>query len=269
MFKATVLVVGFSALLFGCSTEPGTGTDETQEIIDNLQQVGYPTNDIQVVDDKVYVGNDAEVSLTASREMLLGGDSTDEQFRTFNLVGGGVVNICINGPQLIAVNPIFATGLALAAENFTNLFNAGLIRLRFYVFPNIPPGIICNFIINAIPLFGVAGGSAGFPAGGAPFSTIRIGTALTGFSLDVIEHVITHELGHCIGFRHSDFFNRSISCGGAPVNEENPPSGLGAVLIPGTPNGSAVGLSLMNSCFRSTENGEFTPSDVTALNNLY
>jgi hypothetical protein len=30
-----------------------------------------------------------------------------------------------------------------------------------------------------------------------------------------------------------------------------------------------VGGSIMNSCFRSTETGNFTSSDITALNTLY
>jgi hypothetical protein len=110
------------------------------------------------------------------------------------------------------------------------------------------------------------GGSAGFPSGGNPYGTINIGTGLQSYSNDVNEHVITHELGHCIGFRHSDYYNRAISCGSGG-NEGT--AGVGAILIPGTPSTAVVGGSIMNSCFRSTETGEFTSSDITALNYLY
>ncbi|HEY0483536.1 MAG TPA: M57 family metalloprotease [Kofleriaceae bacterium] len=41
------------------------------------------------------------------------------------------------------------------------------------------------------------------------------------------------------------------------------------ILIPGTPSGAMVGGSIMNACFRTTETGELTSSDVTALNALY
>lgn len=81
-----------------------------------------------------------------------------------------------------------------------------------------------------------------------------------------MEHVITHELGHTVGFRHSDYFNRSISCGRGG-NEGS--AGVGAIHIPGTPTGATVGDSIMNSCFRSSETGEFTSTDVTALRELY
>ena len=80
------------------------------------------------------------------------------------------------------------------------------------------------------------------------------------------EHVITHELGHCIGFRHSDYYDRSISCGSGG-NEGS--AGVGAIHIPGTPTDARVGGSIMNSCFRSSETGEWSSSDRTALDYLY
>ena len=107
------------------------------------------------------------------------------------------------------------------------------------------------------------------PSVGLPFNTINIGAGLQSntFGVNTVTHVLTHELGHCVGLRHSDFFNRSISCGGAPTNEGQ--AGVGAILIPGTPSGATVGGSIMNSCFRTTETGRFTSTDVTALQALY
>ncbi len=75
-----------------------------------------------------------------------------------------------------------------------------------------------------------------------------------------------HEIGHTMGFRHSDYYNRSLSCG-TGGNEGS--AGVGAILIPGTPSTATVGGSVMNSCFRSSETGEFTSTDVTALQTLY
>ncbi|EPX58776.1 protease B [Cystobacter fuscus DSM 2262] len=128
------------------------------------------------------------------------------------------------------------------------------------------PSTGCSFTINAVLQPGMVGGSAGFPSGGLPYSTINIGAGLASYSVDVIEHVITHELGHTIGFRHTDYYNRSISCGSGG-NEGD--AGVGAIHIPGTPTRANVGGSLMNSCFRSVETGEFASSDITALKALY
>ena len=98
-------------------------------------------------------------------------------------------------------------------------------------------------------------------------SSTLVGTGLNSYSVDVNEHVITHELGHAIGFRHSDYYNRSISCGGSATNEGT--AGVGAILIPGTPSTATSGGSVMNSCFSSSSTGTWTSSDRTALNYLY
>ncbi|HMG55730.1 MAG TPA: M57 family metalloprotease, partial [Kofleriaceae bacterium] len=84
------------ALTFGCGSEPTESVDDTQEIIDNLVQAGFPRSDIMVVDGVVYTGRDAEVTLVASREMLES-PAGQEQYRTTNLVSTGLRTICVNG----------------------------------------------------------------------------------------------------------------------------------------------------------------------------
>ncbi|WP_308809772.1 M57 family metalloprotease [Archangium lansingense] len=235
----------------GCAGQP----DETQEVLGNLVKAGFPADDIMVVDGKVYVGRDAEVSLAASREMLERGNSTEEQYRTTNLINTSLSKICINGSTFTGV---FSTALDLAIQNYDEL------PLTFAMART--PSSGCSFTINAVLQPGLVGGSAGFPSGGLPYSTINIGGGLASYSVDVIEHVITHEIGHTIGFRHSDYYNRSISCG-TGGNEGD--DGVGAIHIPGTPTTATSGGSLMNSCFRSIETGEFAPGDLSAMRTLY
>lgn len=253
--KAIVFAASCSALVFGCGSEPQEDSAEaTQEIIENLSQVGYPDSEITVVDGQVYAGHDAVVSLEASREMLETGSSgTKEQFRTAGLVSPNVRTICINGAQ-------FTGKFGDALNRAINNYNA--VGLSFQMRRTAGNNAGCNAVIAA-RLTGGSGGFAGFPAGGLPFNNINIGVDLNAADVNVVEHVITHELGHTIGFRHSDFFNRAISCGGAPANEG------GGILIPGTPSNAFPGGSIMNSCFRSTETGEFTGTDITALRVLY
>jgi len=236
----------------GCTASP---RPETDEIIDNLIQAGFPTSEITVVGDTVYAGRDAEVSLAASREMVKTGGSREEQYRTTNLISTGLTKICINGSTFTGV---FSTALDLAIQNYDE-------QPLSFAMARTPSGG-CSFTINAVIAPGVVGGSSGFPSGGLPFGTINIGDGLSTFSVDTIEHVITHEIGHTIGFRHSDYFNRSISCG-TGGNEGD--AGIGAILIPGTPSDATVGASIMNSCFRTAETGEFTATDLTALQALY
>jgi hypothetical protein len=249
--RAIVLSVSSGLLVSSCSAP----RSETEEIIENLIAAGFPAGDIAVVDGVVHVGRDARVSLAASRELLDGGTSK-EQYRTSNLVSPSLKKICIDGSTFTGA---FSTALDLAIQNYDEQ------SLTFSMVRTPSPG--CGFTITALIEPDLIGGFAGFPAGGLPFSTIHIGDGLASFGVDTIEHVITHEIGHTLGFRHSDFFDRSISCGGAPEDEGD--AGIGAIHIPGTPTGAVVGGSLMNSCFRDVETGEFTASDVTALDNLY
>ncbi|WP_257453689.1 zinc-dependent metalloprotease [Archangium lipolyticum] len=249
------------ALLAGVALVGCGGTDmqsENQEIISNLVAAGFPADDIMVVDNAVYVGLDAHVTLEASQEMLQAGEGSAEQYRTTNLVGTSVTKICINPTSTFNSYTRLSQGLDQAIANYNSL------GLRITMARGPTTGCTAN--ITAQTMSGT-GGSAGFPSGGKPYGTINIGTGLNSYSVDVNEHVITHELGHAIGFRHSDYYNRSISCGGAATNEGA--STVGAILIPGTPSTATVGASIMNSCFRSTETGEWTSSDITALNYLY
>jgi hypothetical protein len=251
MFTRGIVFAAAATLAVGCAEQP----DETREIVENLVQAGFPADDIAVVDGAVYVGRDAEVSLAASREMLQAGDSSEEQYRTTNLISTSLTKICINGSTFTGV---FSTALDLAIQNYDEL------PLKFAMART--PSTGCSFTINAVIQPGVIGGSAGFPSGGLPYSTINIGDGLATFSVDTIEHVITHELGHTIGFRHSDYYNRSISCG---IGGNEGDADVGAIYIPGTPTDAVVGGSIMNSCFRAAETGEFTSGDVTALTELY
>jgi hypothetical protein len=241
--------------LVGCGVEQQS---ENEEIVSNLVEAGFPADDIRIVDDLVYVGNDAHVTVEASREMLQAGPGSEEQYSTNNLVGTAVTKICINPTSTFNSYTRLSQGLDLAIQNYNGL------GLRIFFARGPTTGCTAN--ITAQTMSG-AGGSAGFPSGGLPYGTINIGTGLNSYSVDVNEHVITHELGHAIGFRHSDYYNRAISCGGSASNEGT--AGVGANLIPGTPSTAVVGGSIMNACFRSTETGEWTSSDITALNYLY
>lgn len=114
-------------------------------------------------------------------------------------------------------------------------------------------------------------GSAGFPtSNGDPYGQILMSGILEssyGLSTEGIATIIAHEMGHCIGFRHTDFFDRSISCGGGTANEGD--GGVGANHIPGTPTGAnASQKSWMLAC---TDGGDrpFNNDDKAALDYLY
>jgi hypothetical protein len=99
-----------------------------------------------------------------------------------------------------------------------------------------------------------------------PYPEINVGSGVAQYTLDTVETLITHELGRTIGFRHPDWFDRTISCGVGGGAEFS----IDVVHIPGTPTGAAIGQSIMNACYRANqETGEFTSSDQTALQQMY
>ena len=93
---------------------------------------------------------------------------------------------------------------------------------------------------------GVLGQSGGFPSGGnpAPGFTL-VPNVINSSNVNYIATIMAHEMGHCIGMRHTDYYNRAYSCGGSASNEGA--SSVGAILIPGTPS-SAEPNSWMLAC---------------------
>lgn len=255
-YGACFLIAGLG---LACGEDEGQlALTEQSEIIENLISAGFPASEIHTTDEgEVFVGSDALVSLDASREMAYVADDsevgTKEQYRTNNLVGANIGTICIRPNSAFSNNEQLSRGLRRAVRRYNRL------RLSFRFRIN---GSGCNATISAVTQSG-GGGVAGFPSGGRPFNRITIGNTLTG---DVATHVIMHELGHTIGFRHTDYFDRSISCGQGGGERVNPD---GAVHIAGTPTGAVRDGSVMNACYNSGSNGQWTSSDRTALNALY
>ena len=111
-----------------------------------------------------------------------------------------------------------------------------------------------------------AGGVAGFPPGnGSPYNSVTVYGSTKYYSLHVCEHVVTHELGHCIGLRYSDWFNRAYNCGSGGTESQGT---AGTVHISGTPTRYDAN-TIMNACFSTNETGEFSSYDRIALNYLY
>jgi len=194
------------------------------------------------------------------------GEASTALLALSNRVSPGVHNICINGSA-------FTGAFSAALNNAIGNYNVLGLSLRFTRTTGATTG--CNAVITARVLAGFAIGS-GFPSGGLPFNTLGLGSGFTIHNGDVLEHMLTHLLGHDIGLIHSDAGPVTpVSCGAGQVvipnfggSGQGGTVGVGVVIPPGTPPPSPGG-SIMNTCIPASTNGEFTSSDIAGLNFYY
>ncbi len=241
----------------------------------NLQKLGFSGSSGIAVEktnyfDERYViylmEGDIEIRKDSLKSMV-SNIGAAKQYRTNNLVASPrtirVIGMNMNN------HPTLIQALILAIENYNNL-NINLnFTLEFRRVKTINEAVNADIDSDILVKVGgtAAGGSAGFPTNGNPYSSVRISYTTVNFGLDVCEHVLTHEIGHCIGLRHTDFFNRSVSCGlGGNEGDAN----VGAIHIPGTPEMMNIDMnSIMLSCFNAFQSGEFSNFDTIALETLY
>lgn len=247
------------AALLAAGVNPGAPGEAKYVTVSHLGE--SPTKYISISDYLLPVEKLAEFALE---------DSNDgKQYRTNNLISSGNRTIDILGftGSCCALTSSMRTGLQWAVNNYNRINTTLNFRLTFGTNFQAADMVVYNNGASG------AGGQAEFPSGGRPgkFIQINAGTGTFGGSNvnNVNEHVIGHEIGHAVGFRHTDYARRR--CGGA--NEGS--GGVGAIHIPGTPTVNQWGASgldsdsLMISCFDGSEDGEFSNFDVVALEFLY
>ncbi len=235
----------------------------SDDVINSIKAMGLSTTNMIVEDGGYIVEGDifipaAELKRSIAGALLRIGGT--EQYRTTNLVTGL--------PRVITValsSKIKASVYGPVLDEVVSRYNAQNLQISLQ---RVSSGAQITFD-NAN---GSYLASAGFPtASGQPYNLVKVNTRAigSGTSTTFINYAATifaHELGHCIGFRHTDYMDRSYSCGGAVSNEGA--STVGAILIPGTP-ATADPNSFMLACIGANANRPFNANDITALNFLY
>ena len=260
MNKTIVLLSIVSLGVVSCSKEvkaPEATSEVSQEAKDKIFALGYTSTGAQKIEEGYLVEGDIVLtendlnSTSVNHFLRIGGE---EQYRTNNLVTGLPRVITVSISDQLPASYVAALDEALGRYNAQNLL---------ITFQRVSSGADISMV--------KAGGnylaSAGFPSGGEPYGQVKVNNRAIGNQpQSTVATIMAHELGHCIGFRHTDYMNRAYSCGGAASNEGA--SSVGAVLIPGTPSGPDPN-SWMLACIGSGQNRPFNNNDRTALNYLY
>ncbi len=270
------LVVLASFTFVSCSDQSDLEVEDLSvpsEIVAQIAALGFDVNNFiptkfesgYLVEGDIYLTDQTIAEMGQPNKLAV-----VEQYSTNNLVnaGGGRV-ITIYAP--VGGNNGYSPGMIAALDLAIARYNAENLSISFQrQTSSSGADIVMTRLSKRDERRGVLG-SAGFPtSSGDPYGQIKMSGILEssyGLSTAGIATIIAHEMGHCVGFRHTDYFNRSISCGGSASNEGT--AGVGANHIPGTPTGAtASAKSWMLAC---TDGGDrpFNNDDQTALDYLY
>ena len=273
-----------------------------EEDIEMLQQIGFGGSDAFVIqqtkpDGKksisyllerdIEVEKDSLPNMAEAYNSLNGRTMKNEQYRTNFIASPRHIRIAAYDLYYTSIPRIanLRTGIERAVANYNALGLNITFEVRFAPSPsgaanlkrfNLSYGNSAHIKIRIVDFGGRTLGQAGFPySTGGPYRSVRLDDDLGNRNVDVCEHIVTHVLGHCIGLRHTDWFDRTNSCGverdqyGNVLNPNEGSAGVGAIHIPGTPARSNDANSIMKACINGNENGEFTSYDRVALRALF
>lgn len=263
MIKLFPVLFIVSIAFTSCKKDNSNSSDAiSQATLSKIYAQGFGTSNVQKTEEGYLVEGDIVLTEEFLNQTPTGNFlriANNEQYRTTNLVSQNrTITIALDS-KLSA-----KAGYTAALAEVANRYNALALTLTFQV---VSSGANITFVDG----HGQYLASAGFPTGGNPYGTVKvnsqtIGTGTSSTFVNFLASILAHEAGHCIGMRHTDYMDRSYSCGGSYSNEGA--STVGAILIPGTPAGPDPN-SWMLACVSRDQNRPFNANDKIALQYLY
>lgn len=252
------------------SVDPGLVTDDEKALV---ASAGFNENWVEKTANGAYLV-EGDILLTKAQLKEMAGATPsnnfivadEEHYRTYN-----VVSTPGTGSRTITVRlgsgfpSYYSTGLDAALARY----NSYGLKIKFLRVSSGGDIVISGANLGTSGggcILGQASGfptSSGNPSSGFTLSTSSCATTYLNTAAKVDE-VVAHEIGHCIGFRHTDYKRRN-SCGPGPGESAG---SIGAVHIPGTPTNVSGSY---NSWMMACTNGSpvFNGDDGIALNYVY
>jgi hypothetical protein len=258
--KKMLSLAAIAVTLFSCQKQEAPTVNEpiSQDVLAAISKAGFSTEGVIREEGGYVVEGDIFIDDNHLRTQPQWGTLSvpnAEQYRTTNLVTG------LPRVITISLDSKFSSGYSSALNEMIARYNAQGLLLTF-------TRVNSGADIALVSGNGSYLASAGFPtSSGNPHNQVKInaraiGNGTSATFINYVATIMAHEVGHCIGFRHTDYMDRSYSCGGGYANEGA--SSVGAINIPGTPTTADPG-SFMLACIGSGVNRPFNNNDVTAL----
>jgi len=232
--SALLLMLFSVALMFGCSDEFSSEVEEpkvdpSDPVVQQMLEDGFAMEDIEAYDD-YYV---AEGDIVFYKEEPVFDDDAPENGRTEQARSTYTVAPAYRNIRVYLDQGSFSSlNLNDAVNTSIAAFNAVGTEITF---SRVYSQSQANIVIKRNNNIGASVcGRAGFPfSNGRPFNNVDISeTTLINYGLTSqaqLRLLVAHEIGHCIGFRHTNWQSRGEST---------------AIHIPGTP--TSDGSSIMN-----------------------
>lgn len=259
--KQIVISLLTACVLFSCesteieSNENKTLANQESPVIRKLLDKGYKIENIQEIKDFYLVEGD----LKFSKNIEDYNNKTGRHASTNNLVSQQyrVITVYIDNTVSQSGTDDWSSAISSAMSKWSDLPNTSVKFVR--VFENADITIKSDY--GLLPNNVIA--SAGFPnANGKAYSNVDVNLDFNSnqnISENTKIYNMVHELGHCIGFRHTNWENEGYYDQNGFL--------IGANLIPNTPSQDAN--SVMNSGTALYSWNGFSTYDVTAVNYLY